>query len=733
MKFIRLSSQNISSHNTQHIPKGSILLQASTLILEDTHYVINNPLQAWRGVRSQVQIREIAEQLAIMFKRHAEQSRQTDSTAQSLSTLGKLSQSSVSVFSSISESSWAHGMTVALESGMGVAPIIALYYAWQLWNQDALIQPTNTAQDGAKKMHLIVLEPYPLAALDAQRLFQELAATDDELQALAAQWPILLPGMHRIDIAQGHFTLTMLYAEQASWRQVMASVDGLVLSLPGLSKCVGLDDKGVEESADALDWGSKDHVPGLQKAQTAQPKGQAEREQVWQDLIRLTQPQAWALFAEQDGHLLKQSSARLHTQWYEIGGGELCLDESLSGWRVWQALSQRPPFIAAAQAGRQVCVIGAGLAGAGVARALAQRGWQVKVIDKAFTQREEGAHHGHLSAALTPMITVDDSHKARLSRAGTLRAHARWRSLGDQQGFNPCGTLELNRDKGHAKDILEAVEAMQFPTEWVRLVDAQQASELAGMPLNQHGAFFAYGLQVFPGRLIPQLLDHPLIECLAREVGQIQREEQASGYLLYDQHEQVIASAAQVVCATSYMTLDLLKRSGLDRKTLKSGQVVQAITRLESLHPMGGEVMQVDAQVLSGGPRCVVAGQGYLLPAAEGYCMMGGTYQHNQINPPVSAAGQEAILRKIPLDLDLDLERLRQSGQVKGWSGTRAVTQGRMPVIGPLEHAPGIFLACAYASHGLTWSSLAGDLIGAYLEGEPIPLERELWQSICPR
>jgi len=53
--------------------------------------------------------------------------------------------------------------------------------------------------------------------------------------------------------------------------------------------------------------------------------------------------------------------------------------------------------------------------------------------------------------------------------------------------------------------------------------------------------------------------------------------------------------------------------------------------------------------------------------------------------------------------------------------------------VGELPHARGLWLAVGYASRGLSWSALMGDLIGARLAGEPLPLETDLAQLISPR
>ena len=714
------------------------MIQASTLYFHADHYSIHSPGQSWHGsLRPQPQ--------GQVWPKKVEQI-----------LIGQHPKTSANV-------------SIALDNGMGVAPIIALYRLWQSWEKAAastrdqeVLGEKAAATGRGPAMHLVVVEPYPLAPQDAQRLFQSLASDCVELQDLAQQWPLLLPGMHRLELAQGRFTLSLLYGPQHSWRQVMANIDGMVLQLEGLSK------------------------------QYVDAQAQQQR---WRHILRLSQPRVWALVAADEIHVLHELGEQLHTQWHEMRDNRdltphhenstvlLEAPSHDSNKRVdivtpllLQGQSKRPAIQAAALLVREACVIGAGLAGAGIAYALALRGWRVKVIDKQFVNQQVLSHLGRLSAALTPLITADDSHKARLSRAGTLRAHARWKSWGEEAGINPCGTLELNRDKGHAKDILESIQTLQFPHEWVRLVDAQEASTLAGLSLDQHGAFFPYGMQISPLRLIHKLLSHPLIELVCDEVEHVRTVEnrtenmlgaenltgaklsavstglstpvaidpqplQSSSmaesalpqYAIISTSGLEIARSSQVVFATALNTAELLKQSHLDLKTLKSGQVVNGISRLDTLHPMGGEAMHVPADLVGGGPTCIVAGQGYLLPAFENYCVMGGTYIHNQLNPQVSEAGQEAILHKLPVDLGLDLPSLRAQGQLGGWAGSRAVVQGRMPVIGPLAHAPGVFLACAYASHGLTWSSLAGDLIAAYLEGEPMPIERDLWQAICPR
>src|SRR5690606_30252742 len=99
---------------------------------------------------------------------------------------------------------------------------------------------------------------------------------------------------------------------------------------------------------------------------------------------------------------------------------------------------------------------------------------------------------------------------------------------------------------------------------------------------------------------------------------------------------------------------------------------------------------------------------------------------------PVSMAGHAGNLERAATLLP-GLLAHGQTPAVAGWGGWRAVLRDRMPAIGELAGAPGLWLASGYASRGITWSALAGEVIGARLAGEPAVLEQDLAQAISPQ
>src|SRR5690606_16212987 len=93
---------------------------------------------------------------------------------------------------------------------------------------------------------------------------------------------------------------------------------------------------------------------------------------------------------------------------------------------------------------RRAIVVGAGLAGSSIANRLAQRGWDVVVIDAA-PGPGEGAS-GNLAGVLRPLPARDDNRHARLTRAGfhyAVHHLERLAAQGLDVRWDACGVLHL--------------------------------------------------------------------------------------------------------------------------------------------------------------------------------------------------------------------------------------------------------------------------------------------------
>lgn len=364
---------------------------------------------------------------------------------------------------------------------------------------------------------------------------------------------------------------------------------------------------------------------------------------------------------------------------------------------------------------RHLVVVGGGLAGLHVAQALALRGWRVTVLEPAVAQVH--SQSSHLAAALTPVVSRQDDLYARLSRAGSLRAQARWTQMSDAI-VTPCGALQLQRVSGRIVDLKRIADGLGFPESFVRFVNAAQASELAGMSLTRGGLYFSTARRVQPQPLLTQLAQTDGITCLRARAVRVERVSRGAGsWRVLDRTGTVLVEAEQVVLAAGLAAQQLLVVSAL----------LVADSRLASMYGLGGELTYVDQALLAGGPRCIVSGDGYVLPAVQGQCVLGGSYLNDGSAPDASASARQENLARGAQLLNIPLPRSAHAHlPLKGWGGQRAVVPDRFPVVGPVLGSPGLWVATGFASRGLTWASLAGDLIAARLTSEPLPLENDI-------
>jgi tRNA 5-methylaminomethyl-2-thiouridine biosynthesis bifunctional protein len=563
-----------------------------------------------------------------------------------------------------------HRYTVC-ETGFGLG--VNFLALWSAWRAD----PQRPA-----RLHVVSFEAHPLSAGNLASMLDRIVpddATRELGRQLAGRWPPLLPGVHRLDFEAGRVTLTLALGDAG-------------IMVPALSF-----------AADAffLDGFAPSRNPAM-----------------WA-------PELLAALAD------RAVAGATAATWCSAGAVRRALQDA--GFRV----DRRPGFagkthmtVAVREAGRQVAgplspahvaVVGGGIAGTAIAHALSLRNVAVTVFERSGSA---SVHQDHTAAAVTPLVARDDNVRARLSRAGSLRAAARWGELPAHARPWHCGTLQLSRDAGRAADAASILAALEFPETWVRSVDATEASGLAGLSVARAGLHFPAGMLVRPPALIRALGSTPGVRRVTANIARLVPH--AGQWRLHTDTDAVAAVAPVVVLANAMGARDVLHASGL----------LAPLPRLGQMHALAGEVTSLPAQALHGGPRCIIGGEGYLLPAVDGWCVAGSTYAHGASESAVTLAGQAVNLAKAAGLLgQADARSLLAlaPGGLPGWAGWRAVLPGRLPAIGPLPHAPGVITATGFASRGLTWAALAGDVIAGQLCGEPAILEGDLLAAVAPR
>jgi len=336
---------------------------------------------------------------------------------------------------------------------------------------------------------------------------------------------------------------------------------------------------------------------------------------------------------------------------------------------------------------RSAFVVGAGLAGAAVCERLCARGWEVTLAERHDAPAQEAS--GNHAGAFHPVVTPDDSVFARLTRAAFLHALAACRRLAGLH-WDPCGALQLARDEKEERSQRAAIAALAPPPEYAQWVSRHEASAHAGVPVGAAGLWFPAAGWIRPRSLVDALLERcgpRLTRAFSREVLQLSPER-------------------ITILATAGDSLHKVPHARLRR--------------------VRGQVSHVPAAAIEA-PRVVVLRGGFALPAIEGLCVVGASFDLGDEDERVRASSHAG-----------NLERLRGilpasdpgSSLLEGRVGFRWAAPDRLPLVGAL--GGNVYGVLALGSRGLLWTMLAAELLASQLEGEPWPVEAKLAGALDP-
>ncbi|MCB1887503.1 MAG: bifunctional tRNA (5-methylaminomethyl-2-thiouridine)(34)-methyltransferase MnmD/FAD-dependent 5-carboxymethylaminomethyl-2-thiouridine(34) oxidoreductase MnmC [Rhodocyclaceae bacterium] len=568
-----------------------------------------------------------------------------------------------------------------LETGFGLG--LNFLATWAAWRDD----PARS-----DCLHFVSVEKHPLTATDLARLLEGFPELGPMSQALVCDWPLPLPGIHRLSLEGGRVVLTLLFGDATS------ALEKLVCR------------------ADAL------YLDGFSPA--CNPELWSPR--ICHLLARLCAPQAtlatWSVAGavrEALGHAgfdLQRSA------------GFAGKREMLTG-QLNATLSARAEAAMPAPRERRAIVVGAGLAGTAVAQRLAARGWQIDLIDAADGPGQGAS--GNLAGVLRPLPSLDDNRLSRLTRAGTLhglRHLAMLEALGQAPRWSRCGVLHLARDRDHQAKQAQVVEAHAPPAAYLRFVEQAEAARLAGWPVEAGGWWFEQAGWVQP----PSLCAANLAACGDRLHSHFgtrfaRFERLGEHWLARSDDGAVIAEAPHLILANGV------------------GIGAFAPSRVLPVRPARGQVTHLDAADGTP-PDVVVCRLGYVSPAIDGVRCAGATFQVADDEPALRDADQAENLSRLELMLPGFGETLL-APRLAGRVGFRPASPDRLPMVGELPTGerpdgatlaghlprhPGLFAISGFGARGLVWSSLIGELVASQLDGDPLPLERDIVEGLDP-
>jgi tRNA 5-methylaminomethyl-2-thiouridine biosynthesis bifunctional protein len=564
------------------------------------------------------------------------------------------------------------------------------------WRRDA---------DRPRRLDWLAVEPHPLArgALAGRPRHPALARDATEL---ASQWPPPVEGRHRLVFDGGAVVLHLGFADAHPWlRATEATVDAFLLD-------------GAMAGLDAA---------------------------LFRSMARL---------AADGARLVIRAASDAVCDGLAHAGFTIAQPGSGSGRGTavaqftWRGERDRPRSArsrAADRAPRTVAVIGAGLAGASAARALAEDGVEVVLVE-AHGEVASGASAvaaGVFHAAVGSTRSEQAGAHARLARAASFEIARDARAAIDA-GF-ASGRVDgvVRAAVGPVVRVRAVSDARSDPVDGTidRLLDRAGALSATGIALADGGRWVRFAGVVEPRGLVRAWLASagPRARLLLGRATDALRPDGDRWHVL-DANGQTIVEADAVVVAAGIATPTLLAPWGAKHWQLRR---------------VRGQTSRAPAGTWQGpAPRLPLTGHGHAFVDAGGGLVFGATAE------PMAVDWVDEPLPVRPADHAFNVERLRRllgeeisvrAEALEGSAGIRLVAPDRLPVVGAVPESldgsggpvrfeqprhiprvPGLFVCGAFGARGVLWSSLSGRLVAAAVTGGPAPVDSPLVDAVDP-
>jgi tRNA 5-methylaminomethyl-2-thiouridine biosynthesis bifunctional protein len=576
---------------------------------------------------------------------------------------------------------------VILECGFGLGNNFLA--TWQAWRDDA---------QRPDRLHFISIDRHPLSREDMARAHA--ASPWPDLQAeLITAWPPLTPDLHRLGFDDGKVELLLALGDVQTWLpQLRAQVDAFYLD--GFA-----------------------------------PAGNPE---MWQPRVF----KALARLAGAGATLATWSVARGVRDGLRSAGFAVERAAGIDGKREISRARFAPAFAprrtpaaqpaGPAAAARHAVIVGAGLAGCATAWALAQQGWTSTLLDRHAAPAQEAS--GNVAGAFHGIVNPQDGAHARFNRSAAMHVYpAIARALQSGAVAGTCdGLLRLEQERDVA-GMRHLAATLGLPADFVRALDAAQASELSGVKLDHPAWFYARGGCVDPAALARHFVEQCGGACEFRgNVAVDSIEHDGGAWHVLDAAGQSLCHSGPLILANSGDAARLL--GGIDWPlTMLRGQV---------------SVLPASARAPSAGwPRLPIAGDGVVLPEVQGQILFGATSSRDDLDPAARASDHAANLDRLArLCPQLALPAAEV---LRGRVAWRCSSIDKLPLIGAvpnprtalhsrrdhvrlLERVPGLHVFIGLGSRGITWSVLGARLLGAMIAGGPAPLPGSLADAVDP-
>ena len=337
----------------------------------------------------------------------------------------------------------------------------------------------------------------------------------------------------------------------------------------------------------------------------------------------------------------------------------------------------------------RVNIIGGGLAGCALAYALKKAGAE-PVIYEASSELASGAS-GNDVGIYNPRFAAQMDALSRFYSDAFFGALEVFEEFGEAIDWSPCGVLTLLTDARQIKRLHKTAASWGWPEEEMRLVDARDASDIAGVEIPCECLYLPRA-----GHISPKKLCHEY----ARGV-EVHLNTKVEDFNALDGDATVLACG--LGCLNFEVAADL------------------------PLKPVRGQVSYIEEHENLKNLKVSLGYGGHLAPAHNGTHCLGATFQpwldHDRLMDGDDLTNLEKLYNAIP-------SLVSNYKVVKRRAGLRVTSKDHFPVVGQLSD--GNYISSAHGSYGILSSLISAKIMADIVVGHDEHVSSDVMRALDP-
>jgi len=382
---------------------------------------------------------------------------------------------------------------------------------------------------------------------------------------------------------------------------------------------------------------------------------------------------------------------------------------------------------------KKAIIIGAGFAGASVARALAERGFKITIFEK---EEKPAMKSSANPVGLTkPVMNIGETVMSKISLSGFHYTKYLINDLQLNDTADFSGILQLAVDEKYENRFRQIQKTSLYDEEFAYWVNSNEASKIAGVPLKNEGLYLPYVGRADMPALTAKFLEHENISFSGNQKIKEIRKETSSNWRILNESNEVIGESEIVILASGAKIRNFAQTSWLP------------------VSPVRGQTGEFKANEKTKALKKPFVLYGFISPEKNGFHISGATYSRKNLSPQSNEEDYEELFQMA----SGNLPGIEKEKDIRGWTGFRPACSDFIPIAGalpdienfknlyhdldkgkpgenyqPAEHLEGLYVTSGHGSHGMVYCAIAAEVIAAQILGEPMLLSKKYIDAMNP-